>query len=431
VRGFTNALLVSLATLGACALVNGCSSTQTASTGKDVENTGSIGLNLALPGGVTVNAVQYTITGNGFTKTGSIDVSGQATISGTIGGIPAGNGFTITLTATSTDGSTNCLGSATFNVTGGTSTAVTVHLQCRGVHRTGSITLNGNLNVCPNVDELTATPQTLPAGSTVTLHGAASDSDAAPAALTYAWTTTAGTLGGANTPNATLTSATAGTATVTLTVSDGDCTDVSTTLITFTGAGGGGTGGTGAGGTGTAGTATGGTGTAGSATGGGGAGGTGTAGTATGGTGTAGTATGGTAGSGTAGSGGSAVTAESILASKSAACLSDAQAQCSDNLTKTNGFGTLAYNVLSCTFTTGCANTGTAGPCYCGTASGAACLGAGAANGPCKSQEEAGLLTTDPSTIATKFADETRPGGEANALIQCLIDNVGASCGFP
>jgi hypothetical protein len=429
VRRFTNALIVSLATLGACSLVNGCSSTQTSPGGKEAESTGTIGLNLQLPGGVTVNAVQYTITGNGFTKTGSINVSGQATISGTIGGIPAGNGFTITLTAASTDGSTNCLGSATFNVTGGATTAVTVHLQCRGTHRTGSISLNGNLNVCPNVDELTATPQTLPVGSSVALGAAASDADSAPAALSYAWTTTAGTLTGAATANAALTSATAGVATVTLTVSDGDCTDVATTTITFTGSGGGGTGGTGAGGTGTAGTT--GTGTAGTATAGTSSGGTGTAGTSSGGTGTAGTSSGGTGTAGSGGSGGSSVTAQSILANKSAACLTQAQDLCSDNITKTNGFGTLAYNVLSCTFTSGCANTGTAGPCYCGTAAGASCLGAGAANGPCKSQEEAGLLTTDPSIIATKFADETRPGGEANALIQCLIDNVGAPCGFP
>ena len=65
---------------------------------------------------MTLNSVTYTITGNGFTKTGAIDTSGSPTVSGTIGGIPAGKGYTITLTATSVEGNTTFTGSATFDV---------------------------------------------------------------------------------------------------------------------------------------------------------------------------------------------------------------------------------------------------------------------------------------------------------------------------
>src|SRR6187431_854552 len=54
------------------------------------EQAGSLGLNLDAAPGVTLNAVTYAITGNGFSKTGSIDSSGSSTINGTIGGIPAG-----------------------------------------------------------------------------------------------------------------------------------------------------------------------------------------------------------------------------------------------------------------------------------------------------------------------------------------------------
>src|SRR5262249_28377266 len=55
---------------------------------------------------------------------------------------------------------------------------------------------------------------------------AAHDSDAAPAALSYHWTATAGgTLSAANVPNPTLTCTAGGTVTATLNVTDGDCGD--------------------------------------------------------------------------------------------------------------------------------------------------------------------------------------------------------------
>src|SRR6478609_9132801 len=86
-------------TLAAFAPLAGCS--REPSNHGDVDSAGSIGLQLTAAPGITLNAVSYTISGNGFTKTGGIDVSGAPIISGTVGGIPAGKGYTITLTATS------------------------------------------------------------------------------------------------------------------------------------------------------------------------------------------------------------------------------------------------------------------------------------------------------------------------------------------
>src|SRR4051794_112888 len=83
--------LVCLLALGVGASFYGCSSEPLGNAG--AEQVGSLGLNLDVGSGVTLNAVTYTITGNGFSKTGTIDVSGSSTISGTIGGIPAGNGY--------------------------------------------------------------------------------------------------------------------------------------------------------------------------------------------------------------------------------------------------------------------------------------------------------------------------------------------------
>src|SRR6185436_764654 len=104
--------------------------------------------------------VTYTITGNGFTRTGTIDTSRSPTISGTIGGIPAGKGFTIALTATSVEGDTSFTGSAKFDVTAGATTSVTVRLYGVGKDGTGSVSVNGTVNVNPRIDEVTVTPQT-------------------------------------------------------------------------------------------------------------------------------------------------------------------------------------------------------------------------------------------------------------------------------
>src|SRR6187402_1733341 len=87
-------LILSLAALGAAGPLAGCA-TDPSNEGDDGDQTGSLGLALTAAPGVTINAVTYTITGNGFSKTGSIDVSGAPTISATIGGIPAGTGYTI------------------------------------------------------------------------------------------------------------------------------------------------------------------------------------------------------------------------------------------------------------------------------------------------------------------------------------------------
>src|SRR5262245_8812473 len=82
-------LIWSLAALGATGSPSGCADLLGNEGGDDSDQTGSLGLNLKAGPGVTINAVTYSISGNGFTKTGTIDVSGAPTISATIGGIPA------------------------------------------------------------------------------------------------------------------------------------------------------------------------------------------------------------------------------------------------------------------------------------------------------------------------------------------------------
>jgi phospholipase C len=201
-------------------IVASCGAERSTST---TNNAGLGSVDIAfVQGGLTLTSVNYSITGpNNFSKTGSINVASSNTISTIIGGLPAGNGFTITLTATGTDG-TGCGGSAPFNVTAGTVTAVSVVLDCHQPANTGSIAVNGTINVCPTLESLSASPAEVAVGSSLSLSAAAVDPDSGPSPLTYSWTASSGTLTGANTVSPSFKCLTTGSATVMVTVSDGD-----------------------------------------------------------------------------------------------------------------------------------------------------------------------------------------------------------------
>ncbi len=198
---------------------------------------GSVSVALTGAGGVTINTVGYAITGpSAFSKNGSIDVSDSSTISSTIGGIPAATGYSIALTATSTDNSETCSGSASFDITARQTTAVTVTVRCHEAPHNGSVQVNGSLNVCPQIDGVSAVPNEVFVGASIALVGAAHDVDSGPSSLSYAWTTTSGAVTDAAASSTRFTCTAAGTATITLTVSDGDagCSDTSSVIVTCT-----------------------------------------------------------------------------------------------------------------------------------------------------------------------------------------------------
>ena len=223
-------------------LTSGCSSDSGgASSGSASEqDLGSIGLSLQLATGATLSSVSYTITGpSSFSRSGTIDTSQSTTIASTIGGIPAGSGFSITLDGTTTDGGTHCAGAASFNVVAHATTAVSVHLTCHEPPRNGSVLVNGALNSCPTVDDITALPAEVLVGSSLALSAAAHDSDGGPAPISYHWTTTGGTLSSADVQAPSLRCTTAGTFTVSVTATDGNCSDTSSATVTCTAAVGG------------------------------------------------------------------------------------------------------------------------------------------------------------------------------------------------
>jgi hypothetical protein len=241
-KRYTTAIFV-LAAACTGAIVNGCgSNTPDSSNGTTSEGaTGTVDLALQLANGATLNSATFTIIGpNSYSKTGSIDLTSATKLSAAIGGIPVGTGYTITINGTTTDSSTTCGGSATFNVTARTTTPVNVALTCKEAPRTGSVLVNGSLNICSVIDGISASPAEVIVGKAVALSAAAHDSDAGPSALTYAWSATSGSFSSASAANPTFTCLKPGAVTVTLKVSDGDpaasCADTQTAVVTCTNA---------------------------------------------------------------------------------------------------------------------------------------------------------------------------------------------------
>jgi phospholipase C len=207
--------------VSAGAWIGGCTNDQVGTA--PAQDVGKVSLDLQLASGLTLNTVTYAITGpNGFSRTGSIDVSQSSTVSAIISAIPLGTGYQISINGTTTDGGTVCMGSATFDVTTTGTTTVPVHLTCNQQPTTGSILVNGSINVCPRIDAVGASPAEVAFGGSIALTSTAVDVDHGPSPLTYSWTATSGSLAGAQTANATLTCNRVGMVTVTLSASDGD-----------------------------------------------------------------------------------------------------------------------------------------------------------------------------------------------------------------
>jgi hypothetical protein len=203
------------------------------------EPVGAIGLELQAAPGFVLNTVSYTITGPaGFTKTGTIDVSNSTKITALISSLPAGKGFSITLSGNAVGGVGSCTGSASFDIVARQTTAVTVGVTCHEGVKNGSALINGVLNVCPMIDGTSANPAEVAVGGKIALGVVAHDTDAAPKALKYKWTASSGTLSNSAVASPTFTCTAPGPVALTVSVSDGDstagCPDSSSLIVECT-----------------------------------------------------------------------------------------------------------------------------------------------------------------------------------------------------
>jgi hypothetical protein len=184
------------------------------------EDTGSIGMELQIAPGVTVNTVNWTInnTATGFTRTGSVNVRFSNTISFQTGGLPAATGYSITLTASSVDGAFACTGTASFDVAARMTTSVGLTLSCSTAPPgQGTVVINGTTQICANLDSLSAAPLETAVDTTIAL---AATGSAGNLPVTFSWAAGAGMFDNASSATPTFTCpSTPGPVTITVTVS--------------------------------------------------------------------------------------------------------------------------------------------------------------------------------------------------------------------
>jgi phospholipase C len=197
---------------------------QGAGDGKGHDNEGTIGMQLTLPGGEQINSVAWTITGpNGaatVVKTGTVNVGNSATVNFQIGSVPAGTGYTITLSATTPDGTVSCAGSATFTAMARTTTAVSVTLRCTTAGPdSGTIAVSATTVNCGTVNFASASPSETTVGNSLALTASAGGPN--PGAITYTWSAPSGSFDNASSATPNFTCSAPGAVTLTLKVTDG------------------------------------------------------------------------------------------------------------------------------------------------------------------------------------------------------------------
>lgn len=167
--------------------------------------------------------------------TGKIPVAaGQDSVSSTLV-LPAGLGYTLTLTGETVDGA-RCIGTAVFNVGARQGNEVRVTLTCED-HSQGGANNNGSVNVevdidtgkageCPDISFISALPRKMNAGGTVKLRSAATHGRAQ-----FRWRASSGSFSYPQSADTDYLCTEVGPATVALTVSLGSSCEESFELV--------------------------------------------------------------------------------------------------------------------------------------------------------------------------------------------------------
>jgi hypothetical protein len=212
----------------ACSRDPGGASAEGESAAIEPELTGKVGMDLTLPSGVQLDAVQWAIRGpNGAStsvQAGTVEVPNDEAIRFLVGSIPAGAGFDISVSGTSPDGSVACAGSASFDVAPRATTNVFVALACTTEGpESGLASVSASAYDCASVTSVTASPAGTTVGGSLAVSGQATGPNAN--GLTYSWSASSGSFDRPTAPQAQFTCAVAGPATLTLTASDGPVPD--------------------------------------------------------------------------------------------------------------------------------------------------------------------------------------------------------------
>jgi hypothetical protein len=216
--------------------VAGCGARHDQQPGTGEQATGHVGLALQIAPSISIGKVTWTIANPTLLAaplTGTVDVSQSSTLQFVVGGLPAGGGYTITLTAITSTG-LNCSGSAMFSITPNVTTPVTVDVVCGSsavdAGNNGSAAVNGMVTLappCAAVTGVSASPTSANVGGAISLQAQGVDSSGSSSDVAFSWAVTggtgSGTLSGATgaTPTFTCTSPGPVTVTVAASVVDG------------------------------------------------------------------------------------------------------------------------------------------------------------------------------------------------------------------
>jgi hypothetical protein len=203
--------------------------------------TGSLGFELDLGSGISVDTVSYSISNPtlpGFsTITSTFDTSGNPTVSFSVT-LPVGSGYTLSLSATDSAGDPCIAGPVTFAVVAGQSNAVALTLVCLQTIdggnigpdvNVGTVTVSADASLqtttfggsCAAATVLSAALSSEPVGSSISLVGEGIDPNFQSGDVSLAWSATggAGTLSSTSGSSNSFTCVSPGVETITLTAS--------------------------------------------------------------------------------------------------------------------------------------------------------------------------------------------------------------------
>lgn len=203
-------------------------------------NVGEVQLALMLPDGTAISSVDWKI----LAASSSVVAMGTLNTLGTrspsfIASLASGTGYTVNMTAT-TSQNTTCSGtSSAFNVTGGQATPVSVNLLCSGsvadAGTLGSVVVTGTVvpgDHCPALTGWFITPQATTGTAPIDVSVTASDADMGET-LTFAWTATSGLFSSAGKSTTQYTCGTTGAQTLTVAITDSHTPAPCTTTVMF------------------------------------------------------------------------------------------------------------------------------------------------------------------------------------------------------
>jgi hypothetical protein len=195
----------------------------TVDAGGGGEATGSISAQITLPAGQRIDVVLWTVAGGGATgavQNGLADVSNSLKAAFLVGNLPSAKGYGITLSATASDGSVVCGGSANFDVAPRSTTPVAVAMACSVATGGAKVTRgDGSTYDCAALASAAATPAETQVGSSVAVSAKANGPD--PGSLSYSWMASSGSFDDPSSATPQFTCGAVGIATLTVSAADG------------------------------------------------------------------------------------------------------------------------------------------------------------------------------------------------------------------